>query len=443
LTTSIQALLVACAVTAALVAVLRPLAVRIGLVDVPKGRKSHHGPVPLIGGVAMFLALVASCLAPAVTGLSWNLPGLPSFLTAGGLLVAVGVADDFLELTPGARFVAQASAALVMALGAGVLLADLGPMTLTGRTLELGLLAIPFTIFATVGVINALNMCDGMDGLSGSQALVSLGGFAIALALWGGAGADALIAVLAGGVAGFLLFNMRLPGRARASVFMGDAGSMFLGFALTWFAVSLSQGPDPVLKPAAALWFIMVPIIDAVAMMLRRIVKGRSPFAPDREHLHHIFLLAGFSVNETVAIMAGLSATGVAIGLASTWLGLHDLAVAGAFLGVGLLYFWMIMHAWRVMRFLSRSICRRRSPVADRRVLADRRQAHDELYVGPERRSGVDRRKGVPRRAGDVPRCRPLGPPARVRAPLQPAMARTAAPAASAAAPVSRPAGRP
>ena len=167
---------------------------------------------------------------------------------------------------------------------------------------------------------------------------------------------------------------MRLPGRSRAAIFLGDAGSMFLGFALTWFAISLSQQPVGVLKPAAALWFIMVPIMDAVAMMLRRIVKGRSPFSPDREHLHHIFLLAGYSVNQTVAIMAALSVAGVAVGLASTWLNVPDLLVAGAFLVAGLLYFWLIMHAWRVMRFLHRSICRRRSHVAERRAVADRRQ---------------------------------------------------------------------
>lgn len=425
MSTTVTAVLVACTVCAALIVLLRPVAMSIGLVDVPDARKSHQGPVPLIGGLAVFAAVLASCLAPGWTGLAATAPGMPSFLLAGLLLVGVGVVDDFIELSPAARFLAQAVAALVMILGAGIVLTDLGTMTFSGRVLELGLLAIPFTIFTTIGVINALNMCDGLDGLSGSQALVSLGGFAAALALWGDAGGGSLLAVLAGGLVGFLLFNMRLPGRARASIFMGDAGSMFLGFTLTWFAVSLSQGPDPVLKPAAALWFIMVPIIDAVAMMLRRIVKGRSPFAPDREHLHHIFLLAGFSVNQTVAIMAALSATGVAIGLAGTGLGVNELALAGAFLAVGLAYFWMIMHAWRVMRFLSRSICRRRNPAPDRRVLADRRQSHDAAYAGPERRSGVERRKGLPRRAGDAARCRSYPPPARVMAPPQPAMARS------------------
>jgi hypothetical protein len=211
---------------------------------------------------------------------------------------------------------------------------------------------------------------------------------------------------------------MRLPGRSRASIYLGDAGSMFLGFALTWFAISLSQGPERVLQPASALWFITVPIMDAVAMMLRRIVNGRSPFSPDREHLHHIFLLAGYSVNQTVAIMALLSAAGVGIGLASAWFGWPGLLVAGGFLCAGLLYFWLIMHAWRVMRFLNRSICRRRSRTAERRMLGERRQPGVVAYTGPERRSGIDRRRGVPRRVDDAGRCRPHGPAGRMQPPI-------------------------
>ena len=379
----------------------------VGLVDLPDARKSHHGPIPLIGGIAIFAAVAVACLVPGVTGLSASVPDILSFLLAGLLLVGVGLVDDFIELSPAVRFVAQAVAALAMVFGAGVVLTDLGGLTPSGSILQLGVLAIPFTIFTTVGVINALNMCDGMDGLSGTQALISLAGFAIALTLWGEPADLTLLTVLGGGVIGFLLFNMRLPGRSRAAIFLGDAGSMFLGFALTWFAISLSQDPGRVLKPAAALWFIMVPIMDAVAMMLRRVVKGRSPFAPDREHLHHIFLLAGYSVNQTVAIMAALSAAGVAVGLASTWLDLPDLVIAGAFLGAGLLYFWLIMHAWTVMRFLHRSICRRRSQTAERRVLSERRRHVADAWQGAERRSGIDRRQGLPRRAEDAARCRP------------------------------------
>ncbi len=369
--------------TALMIVVLRPIAATIGLVDVPNERKSHSAPTPLVGGLAVFVGLVITCLVAGGGGAD---PRLMSFLGAGLLLVAVGVVDDFFELTPSVRFVTQIVAALLMVYGAGVVLSDLGGMTPSGRTLQLGWLAVPFTIFATLGVINALNMCDGLDGLSGSLSLVSLIGLMLAALIWGDASATGVLPVLGACVAGFLLFNLRLPGRARASVFLGDAGSMFLGFALTWYAISLSQGENRAITPSSALWFLMLPIFDAVAMMLRRILRGRSPFAADREHLHHVFLLAGYSVNQTVAIMATMAMAGVVVGMASIHWQLPELLVSLAFLAVGLGYFWLIMHAWRVMRFLHRSICRRR-------ISAERRAVAAVAYEGPERRSGRDRRK--------------------------------------------------
>jgi UDP-GlcNAc:undecaprenyl-phosphate GlcNAc-1-phosphate transferase len=378
--------LVAFLSTAVLIAGLRPLARRVRLVDVPNERKQHSVPTPLVGGLAIFLGVgVAAVLALATAGLPPSRPVL-GFFAAGFLLVGVGVVDDRHELSPLARFAVQIVAALIMVHVGGVVLTDLGRMTPSGEVLELGVLAVPFTVFATLGVINALNMCDGLDGLSGSLALVSITGLAVAGLLWGAPGDVSLLLLLGAAVPAFLLYNLRLPRvRQRAVVFMGDAGSMFLGFALTWFAIGLSQGESRAIPPAAALWFIMLPIMDAVAMMLRRIVRGRSPFAPDREHLHHVFQLSGFSVNQTVAIMAGLAVTGVVVALGVAQSGINELLVALLFLALGLLYFWTIMRAWRVMRFVRRSICRR-GDASDRRRGA-------RGYGGPNRRSGRDRRQ--------------------------------------------------
>ncbi|MBM4197390.1 MAG: undecaprenyl/decaprenyl-phosphate alpha-N-acetylglucosaminyl 1-phosphate transferase [Gammaproteobacteria bacterium] len=397
----------------ALVLVLRPLAVRVGLVDVPDSRKRHSGPVPLIGGLAIFLTAVLVHSLPEIDKLPVYDPTATGFLLSGLVLVVVGLADDLFELSIGFRFIAQIAAALVLVYASGAVLQDLGQLAPGAGHLGLGILAVPFTVFATVGVINALNMCDGLDGLSGTQTMISLTGFAVAVGIWGEPTHGALLALLAGATAGFLLFNLRLPGLGKAVVFLGDAGSMFLGLALAWCAIAFSQGPDAALSPAAALWFVLVPTIDAVAMMLRRILKRRSPFYPDREHLHHIFLLAGFSVSQTVAIMAGIGAFGVAVGLISTWLDWPDMVIAGAFLGAGLLYLIMIMHAWRVMRLLGWPICRRRSAEPDRRVLTDRRMATCANFSGPERRSWLERRHAhAPRRASDraVPRSESFQP---------------------------------
>jgi UDP-GlcNAc:undecaprenyl-phosphate GlcNAc-1-phosphate transferase len=377
--------LAALASTTLLILLLRPIAVRTGLVDMPNERKSHQIPTPLVGGLAIFAGLAMAFLLTIADGAAPHMREILSFFGGGLLLVTVGVIDDFIDLSPLARFVAQIVAALLMVFGAGVVLTDLGGMTPSGQLLTMGVFAVPFTVFATLGVINALNMCDGLDGLSGSLSLVSLVGLFLAAWLWGDVADVILLPLLGSAVVGFLLFNLRLPGRERASIFMGDAGSMFLGFALTWYTVSLSQGESRVISPAAALWFLMLPIFDTVTMMMRRILRGRSPFSPDREHLHHVFLLAGYTVNETVGLMAAIAGIGVLIGLASVHWQLPELFVAGAFLLVGLGYFWMIMHAWRVMRFLHRSICRRR-------ITSDRRRSQDPTYAGPERRSGADRR---------------------------------------------------
>lgn len=376
---------VALLATVLLIGILRPLAVRVGLIDVPNERKSHGTPTPLVGGLAIFSGLVIAFFLCRNGAPTLSEREIYSFFGAGLLLVVVGVVDDFVELSPLVKFVAQIVASLFMIFGAGVVLTDLGALTPGGDVFELGILAVPFTIFAALGIINALNMCDGLDGLSGSLALTSLSGLMIAAQLSGAESDTTLLLTLGAAILGFLLFNRRLLGRQRASVFMGDAGSMFLGLALTWYAISLSQGEARALRPSAALWFLMVPIFDAVSMMLRRILKKRSPFSADREHLHHVFLLAGYSVNETVAIMVGLASLGVFVGLASTYYAVPELIVSGTFLLAGIGYFWMINRAWKVMRFLSRSINRRRS-------VPDRRRGADASYKGPERRSRNDRR---------------------------------------------------
>jgi len=398
------------AATAFIIVLLRPLAVTIGLVDVPSVRKSHEGEVPLIGGLAILLGICVSVLAFGLaTGTKpWVEPGVSSFLIAAALLVGVGVWDDLRELSAFTKFTAQIIAALLMIFGAGVVLTDLGHLSMTAEPLRLGIFAVPFTVFTTLGIINAVNMSDGLDGLAGSLVLVSLLGLGIAnFASGGEIGVTMFVLTVASTTAGFLIFNLRMLWRTKASVFLGDAGSTLLGFVLCWLAISLTQGETKNISPATALWFLMVPIFDAVSMMVRRIVKRRSPFEADREHLHHIFLMAGFTVGETVGIISAIAAAGGVIGLGGIFFGVADYLMAGLFAVTGLLYLWVIMRAWKVKRFLRRSICRRRN-ISDRRSQIDRRGLQDSAYSGAERRSGRDRRQPVPRRAPDETGDRPV-----------------------------------
>src|SRR5690606_10768331 len=197
--------------------------------------------------------------------------------------------------------------------------------------------------------------------------LVPILGFIFATIFLGDGKDLVILCCFAASIIAFLLFNAAVPGRRRALIFLGDSGSMFLGIALAWFAIRLSQGEGAPLSPAATLWFLTLPIFDTACTTIRRAIRGRPLFSPDKEHLHHVFLLAGFTSTETVLHCAGLSARGVVSGMTASWLGISDAWSAVAFLVLRLLYFCVIIRAWTYMRFLGRSICRRRENV-DRRT---------------------------------------------------------------------------
>ncbi len=373
---------IALAVTSGLILWLTPVARAVGLVDVPSARKAHVGEVPLIGGLSIFAAIFVAMIVSDIFRPDDLVPeNFGPFYLAGMLLVISGMVDDFVDLSPLKKLTMQTAATLTMIFGAHILLSDLGLLGNNNELLTLGFMAVPFTIFATIGVINAVNMSDGLDGLAGTLSLVTLAGFFVATKMFGN-GEDARhIVIIAAALVGFLLFNFRVPGRQSAVAFLGDSGSMFLGFALAWFAIKFSQGESRIFSPSAALWFLIVPLFDAVAMTTRRILNRKPPFGADREHLHHIFLLAGFTVSETVLIMAGISVFGVGVGLAGTYYNVPEYILLSSFLVCGLLYLWMIMHSWSVMRFLRYSICRRNT-VVDRRVTTDRRSNSNVVYLG-------------------------------------------------------------
>jgi len=291
-----------------------PLAHRFGVVDRPGGHKLHDRVTPFVGGVGVFAALLATLslvhgFATSPGSVQWLVIGL-----AGLVMFVTGLLDDIFHLSFRLRFVVQACVALMMVFWGGVALDDLGELAF-GAPLELGFLAIPFTLFATIGVINALNMIDGIDGLSGSVSLVTLFLLAV-VAFTGGASDYALLALgLLGGVAGFLFFNLRFLSQRRARVFLGDNGSMLLGFLFAWLLIALSQGPGRVITPVTALWLLSIPLMDTLGVMLRRIWLGKSPFRPDRHHLHHLFIRAGFRVQDIVYAIALIQLTLGAIGI--------------------------------------------------------------------------------------------------------------------------------
>lgn len=327
-------LIASAGVSAGVVLFLAHLAPRLGIVDAPGGRKVHAGSTPLVGGLAIFTALLAmSWVSGAASSIGY-------FLFALSIIIAVGLWDDMSEVSPVAKFAIQIAACALMIWGAGVELRGIGDL-IGWRSIGLSVLAVPLTVFAMVGVVNAVNMMDGLDGLAGSLALVSLTWYAL-VASQSGLDAQAHAAwLLCGAIAGFLLFNLRLPWQRQARAFLGDAGSLMLGFALGWYAIDLTQGPGRSFPPIAALWVLMLPLADCVSLMVRRLKARKSPFVADRRHIHHYLLARGFSPSQTLAILVGVSVIFGAVGYFA-WL----LKVPEAALFYPFFFGFFAYHAW-------------------------------------------------------------------------------------------------
>jgi UDP-GlcNAc:undecaprenyl-phosphate GlcNAc-1-phosphate transferase len=355
---SLLVALLAFLATMVLVVVLRPIAIAIGLTDKPSERKQHVGDVPLVGGIAIFLGFsLAVMTSPWLAATAGPLSGrIKVFLVASLILVVAGAWDDLRGLAPLTRLIVQIFVALIMVSGAGLIIYDLGSHVPESGHAMLERLAVPFTVFATVGLINAINMSDGLDGLSGNMTLVSFLGFGVANSIWGGGSALEFVNVLSAAVAGFLVFNQRMHWRPKAAVFLGDAGSMMLGFSLAWVAIEMSQGPAPAISPVAVLWFLVVPVYDTMGVIVRRLLHDRSPFHADARHLHHLFVGAGFSVTATIAILCGMAMAGVAAGLFVTWRSVPDWQVMTAYLVGWLIYLTVVQRAWNQRRFLGRAV---------------------------------------------------------------------------------------
>jgi len=298
---------------------LRPLAIAIDLIDRPGGRKTHHGDVPIVGGLAMFMGIILGVgLLPVseATG--------ASFLAACAILVTVGLIDDRFDLSPWTRLPGQMAASLVFVLGSGLAVTTLGSPFGNGELVLSGHGAIAFTVLITMAAINAFNMLDGMDGLAGALALTAL--LAIAFACWtaGLPIAAGLSLVVAGAVCAFLVFNLPIRFNRQVRCFMGDAGSTLLGFSVACLCIQASQGPVKALSPVTTLWVVALPLYELLWSTLRRIIRGVSPFKADSDHFHHLLLKAGFGVRGAFTVFVTLAALLAVFGLLAARLGLPD-----------------------------------------------------------------------------------------------------------------------
>ncbi|MGD9858150.1 MAG: MraY family glycosyltransferase, partial [Planctomycetaceae bacterium] len=289
--------------SAVLTYLVRRAALRLGIVDFPDGiRKLHNDPVPLGGGVAIYLAFAVTMLGLFFWPTPWRSRVVEDwtyyagFLLSAGCICVLGLLDDRINLRGRQKLFGQ-MAAIVILIAAGLVIRK---FRIFEWDVDLGLLAVPFTMFWMLGAINALNLIDGVDGLATSIGLV----FSLTLAIMAvllGHEVDALIGlVLAGSLAGFLIFNF-----PPARMYLGDSGSMLIGLVLGALAIRSSlKGPATVaLAAPTAVWTVL--ILDVSMAIVRRKLTGRSVYATDRSHLHHTLLRKGFS-GTRVVVWVGL-----------------------------------------------------------------------------------------------------------------------------------------
>ncbi len=295
----------------------RKLARIFGIVDNPDNRKQHGKAIPPIGGLVIFTVFMIFGVFSGVIDLNKYWPLFVSLV----ILLSSGAIDDQFHIDAKIKFFIHILVACIIAFMGNVQAAYMGNLFGFG-TVWTGFFSYPFTIIAIVLLINAMNLLDGMDGLAGGVSVVIFLWLLIAALFAGWFDYVSILALLIACIAGFLVFNMRNPWRRKASLFLGDAGSMSLGLCIAWFSVLLARSPETPIEPISVAWLIGFPIFDTCAQFYRRVRAGQDPFAPDRGHFHHHFIDAGVPVRSAtiiiiliVAIMGAIGYGGIAIGV--------------------------------------------------------------------------------------------------------------------------------
>ena len=296
--TSLFAFILALAISFACTPAVRMLAIKIKAVDVPKdNRRMHKVPIPRMGGLAIFAGFLVSVLFFVPLGTEFR-----SILIGALILVVLGIIDDIVALKPKTKFAGQIIAALIPALS-GVSIHGIVNPFVPGQYSTLGIFSIPLTVIWIVGITNAVNFIDGLDGLAcGVSAIATVTMFIIAV-LFGETYIALMMAALAGACLGFLPYNMN-----PAKIFMGDTGSMFLGYILATVSIQGLFKFYAVISFAVPFILLDLPIFDTGFAIVRRLLKGQSPLQADRGHVHHRLIDLGFDQKQSVAILYAFSA---------------------------------------------------------------------------------------------------------------------------------------
>lgn len=327
-----------------------PVIIRVArdkqLFDVPNERSAHREPTPALGGIGIFGGLVCAVVLWMPAHLFWSLQYV---LAALVIIFFIGVKDDLMPLSPTKKFLGQVTASLILVYKANLKISSL--YGILGVYELPGMFSFVLSIVVIVGIINAFNLIDGINGLAGSIGL-------LACLTWGGwfflvghLELAVLAAALSGALTAFLKFNF-----TPARIFMGDTGSMLIGLICAVLSIHFVELQREIPQndtysfnaaPAIAIGILILPLYDTLRVFARRIWLGRSPFSPDRTHIHHLLLDSGLSHTQATAVLVGVNLVFIALAFAFRYLGAARLLVLELALAVVLsllLFRWAKQH---------------------------------------------------------------------------------------------------
>ncbi|MBQ4598624.1 MAG: undecaprenyl/decaprenyl-phosphate alpha-N-acetylglucosaminyl 1-phosphate transferase [Clostridia bacterium] len=324
---SICAVLCAMLLAYALTPIVRVLAIKIKAIDIPTdNRRMHHKPIPRIGGLAIFLAFL-------IATVSFCKPDrdMMTILIGGGTLVLLGILDDIYRLNAFVKLAVQIIVAL-FAVSQGITIDFIG---FGGEYIPFGIWSVPITVFWIVGLTNAVNFIDGLDGLACGVSIISSISLFLVMLLSGSSSSHCLLAaLLIGACLGFMPFNVN-----PAKIFMGDTGALFLGYTLSILSVVGVFKTDMVLAFFIPLSIFGLPLADTAFAILRRVAHHKSPFAPDRGHLHHRLIDMGFGQRQSVRLLYAVCAI---LGISAVMLTREEWIGGAVVLAAALIIFFII-----------------------------------------------------------------------------------------------------
>lgn len=300
-------LFICCFISFLLTSLVTPQVIRLATaykcIDLPGKRHVHKKATPRWGGIAFFIGVL-----PALFMLPLERSSI-SFFAASVIMLTIGMIDDRKTIPYTFKFAGMIAAVTIVIFGGNAIVHDLGTYRFIGQV-ELGWLSIPFTYFGILGVTNAINLLDGLNGLAAGVSLLAFLFMGIAAAVAGNVALALLCFAYVGALAAFLRYNFPV-----ARIFMGDTGSLFLGFSLSVIAVQLTQNSMAPVNPMFPLLVLLLPIFDTLRVLLLRIMRRRNPFQADKSHLHYLMTRKGLSAVSSVLLIWAMTAIFGVIGL--------------------------------------------------------------------------------------------------------------------------------